>query len=207
MLSQGGLLFSITIAVTCATAFDNVLTLAWLGPDAAAQMAVAMRVCITATGMIGAVTQPFWPGFADALALNDAGWARRMLLAGMAAVLALSVSGSALLVAFGAPVLHFWLHQNLHISAALLWAMAAYITGLTLINVPGALLNAARRLKPQIVLLALAAIAGFGLKFLAARAFGVPGILMVSPALWFILVAPLYLWWAWRTVTCRCAPH
>ncbi|MBU6418397.1 MAG: hypothetical protein KGQ79_01550 [Proteobacteria bacterium] len=201
VLGHSGLLFTLTIAGTCATAFDNVFALVWLSPAAAAQMAVAMRVCITATGMVGAVTQAFWPSFVDAFATNDHAWARRILWLGTAAVVALSVGGSGLLVAFGAPALRWWLHQNLHISAPLLWAMAAWITGLTLTNVPGALLNAALKFKPQIAILSFAAAAGFGLKFLAAHTFGVPGILLVTPALWFAFVAPLYFWMAGRVVT------
>jgi O-antigen/teichoic acid export membrane protein len=200
VLAQGGLLFAVTIASSCATAFDNVMALAWLGPAASAQMAVVMRVCITATGMVGAVTQPFWPSFADAFASNDPGWARRMLLAGMAAVIVLSVGGSGLIVAFGAPVLRWWLHQDLHLPPALFWAMAAWIVGMTLTNVPGSLLHAALKLRVQIVLLSAAAIAGFGLKFLVAPVFGVTGILLVTPALWFVLVAPVYFWLAWRVV-------
>jgi O-antigen/teichoic acid export membrane protein len=201
VLTQGGLLFAVTIATTCCTAFDNVMALAWLGPAASAQMAVAMRLCITATGMVSAMTQPFWPSFADAFAANDQRWARRILLAGTAAVLALSLAGSALIVAFGAPVLCWWLHQNLHLSQALLWTMAAWITGISLISVPGALLNAALQLKPQIVVLAVVALAGTGIKYLAAQSFGITGILLVTPALWFGLVAPVYLWLAWRVVT------
>lgn len=206
VLAQGGLLFAVTIAGTCATAFDNVMALAWLGTTAAAQMAVAMRVCVTATGMVTAVTQPFWPGFADAFAAHDHAWAKRMLLLGTSAVLGLSVGGCGLIVAFGTPVLRWWLHQDLYISAPLLWAMAAWIVCLTLTNVPGALLNAALRLKPQIVILSMVAIAGFGLKFLAARSYGVAGILLVSPALWVVAVAPLYLGLAWRTVALRSTP-
>jgi O-antigen/teichoic acid export membrane protein len=201
VLAQGSLLFGVIIASSCATAFDNVMALAWLGPAASAQMAVAMRVCITATGMVSAVTQPFWPSFADAFAANDHSWARRMLITGVAAVLVLSIGGSGLLVAFGAPVLRWWLHQDLHLSRALLWAMAAWITGLTLTYVPGSLLNAALKLKSQILLLSVAAIAGFCLKFFAARLFGVTGILLVTPVLWFALVGPVYLWLAWRAVT------
>jgi len=201
VLTQGGLLFAVTIAGSCATAFDNVLALAWLGPPASAQMAVAMRVCITATGMVSAVTQPFWPSFADAFAAGDRAWARRMLKTGTVAVVVLSVSGSALIVLFGEPVLRWWLHQDLLLPKALLWAMAAWITGLTLTYVPSSLLNAALQLKPQIILLSVAAVAGFGLKFLAARMFGITGILLVTPILWFALVGPAYLWLAWRSVT------
>jgi len=201
VLAQGGLLYAVTIASACATAFDNIMALAWLGPAASAQMAVVMRLCITATGLVSAITQPFWPSFADALAAHDHGWARRMLLSGMAAVLLLSLAGTGLLVICGAPVLRWWLHQDLHFSQPLLWAMAAWITCITLTYVPAALLNAALRLKVQIALLSAAAIAGFGLKYLAAHLFGITGIVLVTPALWFVLVVPAYLWLAWQVIT------
>lgn len=197
ILSQGGLIFLATIAWACATAFDNVLVLEWLGPAASARMAVAMRVCVTATGMLGAVTSPFWPSFADALAAEDHAWARRTLWLGTAAVFALSICGCTVLIAFGAPLLNWWLHQDLHITKTLLWAMAAWITCLTLTNVPSTLLTAALELKVQILSLAVAAIVGFGLKYLVAAPFGVPGILLVPPALWLFLVTPCFWWKAW----------
>lgn len=200
VLARGGLFFIITAAATCATAFDNVLALAWLGAAASAQMAVAMRVCTTASGLISAMTQPFWPSFADALAVQDKPWARRMLKTGIAMVLALALSGSACLVLFGQPVLNWWLHQNLHLSHGLLLAMAGWIIGTTITYVPNTLLNAAGRLKPQIIILTAAALAGFVLKFFTAHSFGVTGILAVTPALWLTIVAPLFLWLAWRVV-------
>jgi O-antigen/teichoic acid export membrane protein len=192
VLSQGGLFFAINVAVTCTYAFDNLITLDWLGADASAQMAIAMRVCITAIGMIGVITQPFWPGFADALAVDDTLWIRRMLRLGTLGVALLALAGSATLVAFGAPVLRLWLHQDLNISPALLWAMAAWITLLALPQIPGQLLNATLQLRPQAFVLALAAAAGLVLKYFAAMRFGVVGILAVSPLLWLVVVVPVY---------------
>lgn len=200
VLAQGGMLFAVTIAVSCATGFDNVLALTWLGPAGSAQMAVAMRVCVTAAGLVGAVTYPFWPSFAEALAVQDKAWARRMLRISTAAVLVLSIGGSGLIVAFGEPVLRWWLHQDLHLPRPLLWAVAAWIVATTLTNVTGALLNAASWLKPQLAILSAVAVGGFALKFVAARLFGVAGILSITPALWFCIVAPAYFWLAWRAV-------
>ncbi|HEY4031014.1 MAG TPA: hypothetical protein VGM25_11765 [Caulobacteraceae bacterium] len=199
VLGQGGLFFAITAAFACGSAFDNVMALAWLGPAASAEMAVAMRVCVTATLLINAVTQPFWPGFADALAAHDFGWVRRTLKAGMAAVFVLALAGSACLAIVGRPVLNWWLHQDLHLSRGLLLAMGAWIIGTAIIYVPGALLNAAAQLRPQILILTAVAVIGFGFKFLAARSFGVTGILVVNPIMW-LAAGPLYIWLAWRVV-------
>lgn len=200
VLAKGGLFFAMTAAAACCSSFDNVMTLAWLGPAASGQMAVVMRVCVTASLLVSAITQPFWPGFGDALAAGDVAWARRTLKAGTVAVLVLGLSGSACLVAVGQPVLNWWLHQNLHLPRELLLAMAYWIVSTTFIYVPSALLNAAGRLKPQIIILTAAALAGFVLKFFTAHSFGVTGILAVTPALWLTIVAPLFLWLAWRVV-------
>ena len=193
-------MFGITIAAACAFAFDNLMTLDWLGPDASAQMAIALRVCTTATGMLGVMTQPFWPGFADAVAADDRAWVRRTLWSGTLGVAVLAVTGSALIIAFGAPVLRWWLRQDLHITTALLWVMAAWIVMTTLCHIPGLLLNATLRLRPQIFILSVAATTGFVLKYFAARQFGVIGILSVSPVLWSCFVVPAYFWLAWRWI-------
>ena len=196
VITQGGLLFAITVAASCAYAFDNALALAWLGPVASAQMAIAMRVCTTAISMLSVLTQPLWPGFADAVAMADHGWIARIFRQGTLVLMAMALAGSTLIVLYGAPVLRWWLHQDLHISRSLLVAMAAWIITAALCHVPGLYLNATLRLKPQIIILGITAALGFPLKYLAAQTFGVIGILTISPLLWLGFVAPCYFWLA-----------
>ncbi|WP_297368898.1 lipopolysaccharide biosynthesis protein [Acidocella sp.] len=190
VFAKSGLLSLVTAAGMGIWVFDNIMALSWLGPAASAQMAVALRVCTTASGLLWVVTQPFWPGFAEALALGDHGWVRRALWRGLAATLGLSLGGSLLIVAFGRPVLAFWLHNTLPIGTGLLWVMAGWIVALTFTNVPGVLLNAAHRLWPQIGVFGAAALLGALAKYWLAPRFGVPGILAVAPVLWLVWVAP-----------------
>ncbi len=192
VLLQGGLLSSIMALGAFSFVFDNVMALSWLGPAASALMAVAMRVCMTATGLLDSVTQPFWPSFADALAAKDHAWIRRAIRHGSGAVLLLSLAGSGLLLLAGRPVLLWWLHQDVGITPALLWVMAFWIVTMTLTSIPTLLLRASATLKPQIVILGIAAMASFGLKYVAARHFGINGILLVSPLLWIVFVVPGY---------------
>jgi O-antigen/teichoic acid export membrane protein len=56
--APGGLLFMLGLAGSCAYGLDTVLALRWLGPAAAAQITVALRICTTATGFLAVVTQP-----------------------------------------------------------------------------------------------------------------------------------------------------
>jgi O-antigen/teichoic acid export membrane protein len=200
IIPAGGMMFGISVAASCAYAFDNLLALDWLGQDASAKMTIALRVCTTAAAMLAAIAVPFWPGYADAIAAGDVRWQRRALRQGTLATAALALAGAAVIVVFGAPVLRWWLHENLQISAPLLWVMAAWVVLMTLPQMPAMLLHAALRLRPQLIILSTVAVLGFALKFFAARAFGVAGLLAVAPLLWAAVVSPAYFLLARRWV-------
>jgi O-antigen/teichoic acid export membrane protein len=191
--AQGGQMFAITVASLCAFGFDNVLALAWAGPDAAGRISIALRVCTTATGLIGIVTQPFWPGFADAIAAGDNTWLRRTVLLGTLASGGLAVAGSVALFFVARPLLCWWLHADIYLSPTLLLIMGAWITLGVLPHLPGLLLHAALQLRPQIAVLGVAAAAGFGLKFVGAKMFGIAGILGATPFMELVLVVPAYV--------------
>lgn len=207
VLAQGSQMFAITVAAYCAYAFDNILALAWLGPLASAQMAISLRVCTTATGILGTLTIPFWPGFADAIAAQDHHWLKQTLRNGTLGTATLALLGSGCLIVAGAPALRWWLHQDFNFTPALLWMMAAWITLGTLPQMPGLLLNAVSQLRPQIIILSTAALLGFGLKYLAAPTFGVIGILAVPPLMAALIINPAYFWLASRWLTRHTQTH
>ena len=207
ILTRGSLLFAITIAGSCAYSFDTLFALHWRGAAAAAQMVIAMRVCTTAIGFLNIITQPLWPEFVEAAAEGDLPWLSKILRHGTLLTSALAIAGSALIVAFGAPVLRWWLHQDMHISQTFLWVMAAWIIALNLPRIAGLFLNAASELKPQIYLLTAAALLGFILKFFAAQRFGAAGILGTTPILWLLIVTPAYFWLARRRIRAGKAVH
>jgi O-antigen/teichoic acid export membrane protein len=199
-LRSGALLALITIAAACAYVFDNVLTLHWLGPVVAAQMAVALRVCITAIGMLMVATQALWPAFVEAVALNDHRWVGRTLLRGTLAVAGLAGAGGGLIVLTGNKVLALWLHQDLHLPRALFLAMAGWIVVLTLPRVAALLLNATAQYKGQFMAQAAAAALALALKPVLAAAFGAAGVLAATPLVSLFLLCPAYAWLAWRQV-------
>jgi O-antigen/teichoic acid export membrane protein len=198
VFNTGGMMFALTLASICAYGFDNLMALDWLGAAAAAQMAIALRVCTTAFGFLDVISLPLWPAFVEAAAQNDRRWLRRTLLGGTLGLAGLSLAGAGTLAAFGAPVLRWWLHQDLHFSHSFLWVMAAWIVMLALPRAAALLLNAVLALRVQALILGASAIAGFIAKYFAAQAFGAPGILGVTPALWLCLVTPSLIWLAWR---------
>jgi O-antigen/teichoic acid export membrane protein len=205
VLGQSGLLSLVTAAGMGVWVFDNIMALSWLGTGASAQMALAMRVCTTAGGLIAVFAGPFWPGFAEALAMRDHDWVRKALWRGMAATSALSLGGAVLIVMFGRSALNFWMHQDLRYSPWLFWAMAGWIVAQSLLTVPAALLNAANVLWPQIGLFTLLAVGGLAAKYMVAHSgyvvahqWALAGILSVSPILWLSCGAP---WLVWQAVS------
>jgi O-antigen/teichoic acid export membrane protein len=200
ILGSGLLLFSLSAVASLAYALDNVLALAWAGPAASAQMAVAMRLCVTAAGFIAVATHALWPAFVEAISLRDFTWVWRSLLRATGAIVALAAGGSALVVAFGGPVLHLWLRTDMRLPPDLFWAMAAWISVLAIPRVAGLLLNAAGVLRAQIAVQAAAAALALAAKYLLAPRFGVAGILAATPLVWAILVCPVYAWLTWRWI-------
>jgi O-antigen/teichoic acid export membrane protein len=193
---QGSQMFAITVASLCAFGFDNVLALAWAGPEAAGRIAIALRVCTTATGLIGLVTQPFWPGFADAIAAGDRVWLRRTVFVGTLVTGALAVAGSVLMYFVASPLLRWWLHADIDLAPGLLLIMGAWITLAVVTHIPGLLLNAALQLRPQIAVLGTAAAIGFALKFFGVKLYSIAGILAAPPLVELVLVVPAYLYLA-----------
>jgi O-antigen/teichoic acid export membrane protein len=200
VIAPGSVLFSIGACGACAYVFDNILALEWMGPVAAAQTAVTLRVCTTALAFLASLTQPFWPAFVEAAARDDRTWERRSLQRGTLATAGCAAGGALLLVAFGKPALVLWLHADLHLSPGLFWTMAAWIIALGLPRMAGLLLNAVSILRFQLAVVSVAAVAAFGMKFLFARRFGVAGIVAATPCAWVAIVWPSYAWRAWRWI-------
>ncbi len=196
-VSRTGLMLSaLSVVISCAYVFDNIFTLEWLSPDAAARMTVATRLCFTAIGFLAVATQALWPAFVEAVAARDHAWVRRALWRGTLGVGLLALTGSAAILAFGPACLHWWLRQNLGISPLLFWSMAAWIVVLSLPRVAMLLLNAVGALRAQIIIQALATAAALALKFFLARRLGASGILLATPLVWLLFVCPAYAWLA-----------
>lgn len=194
VFGQGGLLFAISIAVSCSYMFDNLATLHWLGAAASARIAVALRLCTTATGLLGVITQPLWPAFVEAAALQDRRWARRSLLWGSLLVALLGAAGTALIIEHGKAALRWWLHADIGIGSGLLWAVAGWIFALSVPRVPALLLNAYSILRFQLAACVGALILSLALKLILAPDFGAAGMLAGTAIAWLAVIWPAYAW-------------
>jgi O-antigen/teichoic acid export membrane protein len=191
---QGGVLFAIMAAVSCTYGFDNLLTLHWLGAAASARMTVALRLCTTGVAMIGVVTQPLWPAFVDASARGDTRWAMRMLCWSSAGVAVLAGGGAMTIGCLGAPLLQFWLRQDIGMRSVLLWACAAWIFAFCITRVPSLLFNAVSILRLQLSTALSALGLAVALKFMLAPPWGAAGILVATPIAWALIAWPAFAW-------------
>lgn len=195
---SGIMFFILGITGGASYMFDNVLALQLLGPEASARMTIALRICMTAVGVLVVLSQPLWPAFADAAHRADRPWIRRTLLRGSALLAGATATGSAVLVLYGEPLLRVWLHANLGIGQPLLWAISAWVLAQALLRVPVLLLNGLALIRFQIVVTSAAILLALALKFTLAPFLGVTGILWGTSIVVFLICIPASIWRIYR---------
>lgn len=198
LLRRGTPYVLLGLATTLAIHADNILALSLLGPQAAGQMAVAQRACMTALGLIWVLTQPLWPAFTDAAMRGDERWLRTHIVRAAVVVVACAVGGSALLVAFGQTLLNLWLGSELTFDQGVFWAMAAWIVVPALGRIPDVLLNALGVVWFQVRVAVVYCALAFALKLTLAPRLGIAGILLATGISYGSTHLPAYLWWVWR---------
>jgi len=196
VMTHGGVLFAITVVSAAGYVFDNFLAIFWLGTTASAQVAITLRLCTTIAGILAIVTQPVWPALVAAMSEGDGGWALTTVTRGTVLVGAASVFGAILLVILGPKVLSWWLHSDIKIGIAMLWASGFWVIVLCTPRVIGLLFNAMSILRFQLAVAVTALAAALILKGVLARNWGAPGIIAATPLAWLFIVWPAF---AWRT--------
>jgi O-antigen/teichoic acid export membrane protein len=188
------LFFTAGIASGLSFMLDNVLALQLLGPEAAARMTIAMRICLSAMGLVAVMSQPLWPAFTEAAHTADRAWIRQTLLRGSALLVGSAAAGALILVLFGEWLLRLWLHTNLGIGRALLVAISAWIIVHSLGRVPYLLTSGLSLLRFQVVVFSISTSIAWGLKFILGPLLGVSGILWGTTIPVLLIVVPASIW-------------
>lgn len=194
VVSSGTMFFLLGSAGSLSYMLDNVLALALLGPEASAQMTIALRICMTGLGALVVVSQPLWPAFTDAAHTADRQWVLHKLAWGTALLTGVAAAGGAVLVIWGKPLLKLWLHTNLGIGTGLLVAIAAWLLVQALVRVPHLLLNGLSVLRYQAIVFSVALVVAFALKFALSGRFGVAGILWGTTLSMLAIALSAVLW-------------
>lgn len=198
LLQRGLPYFVLGATMTLAIHVDNIIALEQLGGDAAGHMAIVQRACITAYSLIGALAQPLWPAFTDAVTRADKPWVRAHIWRGGLVIAACAIGGSLLIILGGRPLLHLWLGDAFELTPATLWAMAAWIVIPALGRLPDMLLNALGVLWFQVAVGVVYSGLALALKLLLAPRLGIGGILLGTAFSYGLTHLPAYLFWLWR---------
>ena len=195
---NGILFFVLSLAGGASYMFDNVIALQLLGPQASATMTIALRICMTAFGMLAVLSQPLWPAFTDAAHRTDRGWIRRTALRGAALLVGATAFGSVVLISFGEKLLRAWMHADLGIRTPMLWAISIWVLGQALVRIPVLLLNALALIRFQIYVTIAALMVAYGLKFALAPRLGAAGILWATSFTVIAIGVPAFVWRIYR---------
>jgi O-antigen/teichoic acid export membrane protein len=203
LAGSGIMFFLMGVAGGLSYMLDTILALQLLGPQASAQMTIAIRICVSAVTMMVAISQPLWPAFADAAHTADRQWVIHKLTWGTALLTGIACAGSVVLVVWGGPLMRLWLHADLAIGRGLLVAIAAWVLAQALIRVPHLLLNGLLMVEFQTVALTVALATAFALKFALAGRLGVGGLLWGTSLSLVLIFFPALAWrirqWAHST--------
>jgi O-antigen/teichoic acid export membrane protein len=175
MMRLGLMFFVLAIAVAVAYQTDNIVIARVLGSAQVTQYAVPMKIFMVPPLIMSFALTPLWPAYGEALARGEITWVRRTFMRSLTISATLGALLSAVLLAFGTPILHAWAGKAVHPTAPLILALSAWAL-LQCITGPIAMyLNGANALGFQAVCATVMMVANLVLSIALTRAVGVSG--------------------------------
>lgn len=191
---DGGLtFFALTIVGDLSFMLDNVLTLELCGAQAAARMTIITRICLMSIAILGTISQPLWPAFADAFARKEYVWVTRCMLFSMGLLTGLALLGAAILLNWGDWLLGWWLHEQLHFGRFLMWTVCFWIVAQALSRIPTLLLNGLAIIRYQLVTCLIGTAVALALKYYLGVQWHEAGILWGTTLTSAFIVTPANL--------------
>jgi O-antigen/teichoic acid export membrane protein len=189
ILRLGFLFFVLQLSVAMAFTSDNIVAGKVLGAEAVTQYAVPFRLFSIVPALLSLIYLPLWPAYGEAIARGDTGWARKTLVRSLLFGLALTISTSALLVAFGSRIIELWVGGKVVPSFALLLGLGVWSVVGTAGTAVAMFLNGANVIRFQVIVAVVMAPAALATKIALADMIGVPGIIWGTIIAYCVLAA------------------
>lgn len=196
LIRVGLLFFVLQLAFAVAYQSDVIVAARVLGPSAAAEYSVALRLFFLVPTILSMVFLPLWPAYGEAIARRDLAWVRRTLTRTTAGGVAVTTVSSALLVVSGPEVLRIWLGPVFDPPFMMLLGMALWAVVFTGFMSISMLLNGATVIKFQAIVATVMAGTSIVASIVLAGLFGVSGIIWGTllaylgcaalPTLWYL---------------------
>lgn len=177
-LARIGFLFFI-LQLTMAVAYqsDVVVATRIIGPAAATDYSVTLRLFMIMPTIVNMALLPLWPAYSESIARGDALWVRRTLRTSVLVALTLSGVASAILVIFGRPVLRLWTGSEVDVGFPLLLGMGVWAVLNNSLTAVAMLLNGATVMRFQLATAVAMMVVSLGASIVGAMLYGVAGII------------------------------
>lgn len=200
LIRVGMLFFVLQLAVAVAYQSDVVVAARILGPSAAAEYSVGLRLFFLVPTLLSMAFLPLWPAYGEAIARGDLAWVRRTLTRTTALGIGATAASSAFLVVFGREVLRVWLGPVFDPPILMLLGMGLWAvinTGFTSISM---LFNGATVIRFQVIVAAIMAGTSIVTSIVLAGRFGVSGIIWGTLLAYVVCAALPTLWYLPRVL-------
>jgi O-antigen/teichoic acid export membrane protein len=195
LVRVGLLFFVLQLAVAVAYQSDVVVAAQIIGPAAAAEYSVTLRLFFLVPMLLSMVFLPLWPAYGEAIARGDLAWVRRTLRRTTALGVAATTGSSAFLVLAGREVLRAWLGPVFDPPFMMLLGMGLWAIVNTAFSSIAMLLNGATVVRFQVVVASIMAATSIVASIMLARQFGVTGIIWGTLLAYLAVAAVPTLWY------------
>jgi len=177
LLTSGSTFFLIQIAGAVVFSSDNLVVSHYLGAAQVTPYNVTWKLVALMAVVQSLVFPALWPAYAEAYALRDYAWMRRVFRITLRGTLALNITGAVLFITLGKGVIRWWAGAAAVPSSALLSAMALWAVISGFMTVESCLLAAVDRTREQGVLSMIAAAVNLALSILLVQRIGSVGVI------------------------------
>lgn len=176
LLRTGALFFILQSVGIIAYSSDTIVLARLLGPDAVAQFGVTSQLFGLTAILLNIALTPLWPAYAEAIAMGDVQWVRRVFKRALALSMGIAIPLSALLFYFAYDLLELWIGTKIVPTPLLMLSLVIW-HAMTGINQSFAMLfNGAGVIRLQIIWGIVMAIVNILLSIFLVQRIGVSGV-------------------------------
>lgn len=195
LIQVGLLFFVLQVAVAVAFQSDVVVAARILGPEAAAEYSVVLRLFFVVPTVLSMALLPLWPAYGEAISRGDLPWLRRTLVRATAISAAVTALSSSLLLVFGDAVLRLWLGPVFDPPFMLMLGMAIWAVVSIAFTSIAMLLNGATVIRFQAIAATVMAGASIAASIALGSRYGVSGIIWGTLLAYLACTAVPTLWY------------
>lgn len=198
LVRVGLLYFWLQLALAIAYQSDVVVAAQILGPAAAAEYAVVLKLFFVVPNLMWMGFLPLWPAYGEAVARGDLRWLRRTLVRTTIAAVLVAASSSAILLLVGREVLHVWVGSVFDPPLILLVGMALWAVMSTAFGSIAMFLNGAGVVRFQAIVATVMAAASITGSLYLATKMGLSGVIWGTIVAYVVFAGVPTLWYVPR---------